>query len=132
MFDNGYGQFKLNGQSTQAHRVAFAFFNGGGLERWPQICHKCDNRKCCNPSHLFGGTAQDNVLDAIGKNRRKAQVHSRSGERSNFAKLTADLVRDIRADYSKGNVTLDILAERYNVTASNLSMVVRRVTWKHI
>jgi hypothetical protein len=33
------------------------------------VCHRCDNPPCCNPDHLFVGTAADNVHDCITKGR---------------------------------------------------------------
>jgi hypothetical protein len=132
LFDNGYGQFKVDGQSTQAHRFAFAYFNGGGLEAWAHICHQCDNRKCCNPRHLFGGSARDNVYDAMGKGRRDEAVKGKRGERCNFAKLTADKVRDIRAEYAKGHATYRIIANRYGVTEGLIGQIVKRKVWNHI
>lgn len=33
------------------------------------ILHKCDNRKCSNPGHLFLGTQKDNIHDMWVKNR---------------------------------------------------------------
>jgi hypothetical protein len=35
------------------------------------ICHKCDNKKCINPDHLFLGTQQDNIDDMCKKDRCK-------------------------------------------------------------
>lgn len=64
----GYGLFEIDGKPERSHRVAWRLENGdipGGL----YVLHKCDNRSCCNPSHLFLGTHQDNVDDMMAKGR---------------------------------------------------------------
>lgn len=52
----------------RAHRIAWEMKNGIipiGLE----LCHKCDNKACCNTDHMFLGTHKDNINDAIQKGR---------------------------------------------------------------
>lgn len=68
---DGYGQFKMDGKTKRAHRVAWALSNGP-VPKGICVCHKYDMPACCNPDHLFLGTASDNVHDAMEKGRFKA------------------------------------------------------------
>lgn len=65
----GYGHFTLAvGSHMRAHRYAWLIFNGEiPCGMW--VLHKCDNRRCVNPDHLFLGTAGDNARDMVAKGR---------------------------------------------------------------
>ena len=66
----GYGHLGRWGDewSVYAHRVAFEIANDG-IPDGLFICHNCDNPPCCNPAHLWAGTAKDNIQDSIRKGK---------------------------------------------------------------
>jgi hypothetical protein len=66
---HGYGQVKHNPyRNISAHRVAYTLIFGDFAEEL-DVLHKCDNPPCCNPNHLFLGTAADNIRDMQEKGR---------------------------------------------------------------
>ena len=68
-YPNGYGNFWCAGRGWGAHRFACKIVNGPQPSNEMFACHKCDNKKCVNGSHMFWGTAQDNVDDKMNKGR---------------------------------------------------------------
>lgn len=66
----GYGQFGINYKLIRSHRISYMLSNGEIPDNFV-ICHSCDNKKCCNPKHLFLGTQSENILDAVNKGRWK-------------------------------------------------------------
>lgn len=101
-----------------AHRVAY-YLHAGVDPLARLVLHTCDNPPCCNPEHLFLGDDGLNATDRDGKNR------------SGSAKLTADLVREIRAEWH-ARPTHKSLAARYGVDPTVIARIVARKSWKHL
>jgi len=121
-YKHGYGGFWALGAMRKAHRVAWEIANGPILDPKMHVLHRCDNRPCVNPDHLFLGTIADNMLDRDKKGR------GLSGERANTAKLKAEEVREIR----QSNVSSTVLAAEYGVSWSTICQIRRGDTWKGI
>jgi hypothetical protein len=90
----GYGVVSLSRKAVTAHRVSYALANGG-IPDGAQILHRCDVPGCCNPSHLYAGTPQQNIDDMHNRGRANHPKHgpetrakisrSRKGKRPNWS-----------------------------------------------
>lgn len=109
---NGYGQIRIAGRSDHAHRISYQLHNRAPLSPFQQVHHVCDNRRCINPDHLMAVTGAENV------------------QAGSLAKLTADLVRQIRAEDPA--VRNRDLAPKYGVSADTISRVRLRKTWRSV
>lgn len=68
---DGYGYYLLDGRGTRvvkAHRMAWTLACGE-IPADLLVLHRCDNRRCVNPDHLYLGTHADNTADMIARGR---------------------------------------------------------------
>lgn len=131
----GYGRISVFfGPGTKpkvayAHRVSWELAEGpipDGLA----VLHRCDNRPCVNPNHLFIGTQQDNMDDCVSKKRH---AH---GSKACYAVLREEQVLEIRELYDasgrlKKRGSLKAIAERFGVGLSTVSAAAH-YKWKHV
>lgn len=140
---HGYGVFWLNGINEQAHRAALMIYRGvvfaHGTRRsrdHSYALHRCDNRRCVNPDHLFAGTAAANSADMVSKGRQAigsrhgVYLHPESvlrGERVGTAKYSDALMRAVRAS------TLSHVeaAQHFGVGYHTVWKVRRGLRWAH-
>lgn len=106
-------------------RVSYALFNGG-LQPDLKVCHKCDNPRCVNPYHLFGGTQADNIADALSKRRL---VY---GDRATGAKLNDEKVMEIKALLQEGLLSQERIGCLFGVRQPAISDISRGRKWKHV
>ena len=101
-----------------AHRWSYIAFIGDipiGID----VCHKCDNRKCVNPSHLFLGTRKENMHDAALKGRQAKGFMLPQSKLSDLDK------EKIMARVNAGHLYKDI-AKDFNVHRASIGNVARK------
>lgn len=121
--DGGYGLFWVNGKQITAHRFSYQLYYGE-IPKGKQVNHKCNNRPCCNPFHLYAGTHQDNANDMMKANRQP------KGESHGMAKLTEKQVLEIRKN--KDHISQNKLAKIYNVEKTTIRSIQKYKTWKYL
>jgi len=123
--DTGYGCFYA-GRAYHAHRYSW-IRSRGPIPQGLLVLHKCDNRACVNPDHLFLGTHAENSRDMVEKGRRRAP-RTTAGEAHGESKLTDAAVREIRTSSLTGRA----LAAKFGVSESAVSLVRHGKSWAHV
>lgn len=121
-FREGYGIAIIDKQIVYAHRASYALFNGG-ISKGKCVLHKCDNRKCFNPKHLFLGTRKENAHDRDKKGR------TQKGEKHYRTKLSEVKVKAIRYLASEG-ITHQKIADKFGVSRAAITQITLKRNWK--
>lgn len=73
----GYGAFGVGRAVVNAHRLSWEMANGRSVPAGHDVCHRCDNRRCVRPDHLFVASRAANVADMFLKGRNKPRGPAR-------------------------------------------------------
>jgi plasmid maintenance system antidote protein VapI len=110
---------------VSSHRVSWEIANKKAVPPGMFVCHSCDNPQCVNPGHLFIGSHADNMADMRSKQRQAF------GEAVPQSVLAEEDVLQIRKLASQGKSQASI-AKEFGVGKNEISLIVRRQTWKHL
>lgn len=106
---------------VRAHRMAWTIFRGP-ITREQHVLHRCDNRLCVNPKHLFLGDQAANMADKKQKGRQDR------GEKHGMAKLTESEALRIIEDRR----TFKEIAADYKITMTTVSNIKTGWSWPHL
>src|SRR4249919_3011267 len=118
---NGYGIIYDGRKPLYAHRVCWGL-RGKKIRKGCHVLHRCDNRPCVNPRHLWIGRNRDNISDKVSKGRQL------KGEQIVQSRLTVSQVLAVRADdrYQR------VIAAELGIKQSTVSRIKNRKTWAHV
>lgn len=119
-YPDGYGVFHWAGENHGAHRISWQMAYGA-IPDGVYVLHRCDNRRCVEPGHLFLGTHVDNMADMDAKGRRAAQDGASNGN----ARLTPEEVGAIRAD-GRGS---RVIGREYGVSKTTVNRIRSGELW---
>jgi len=120
---NGYGSIGVQKGHEEvmpvftSHRASW-IVHFGDIPDGLFVLHKCDNRECSNPEHLFLGTQKDNMRDAASKGRIPER-----------GKFNSEQVLEIRKEMKGGKKNWTEVGRKYGVRPKTIKALVRKVTY---
>ena len=118
----GYGDVMRDYKYKKAHRCSYELFIGA-IPIGKNVCHKCDNPSCVNPSHLFLGTQADNLADM----RSKGRGTKLCGEQLSKVLTDEKVVQIIKSPLSRRKI-----AKEFGVSGSCIQTIRNGRSWKHV
>lgn len=120
----GCGMMGPNGHILSAYRASWLIHKGEILEGL-KVLHKCHNRVCSNPEHLYIGTCKDNTRDMIEAGRGKFNQQN-----SKNTKLNLEQAREIKKLLVEG-LTWKSIAEKFGVSQGTVQDIKRNRMWRN-
>lgn len=105
------------------YRFVVETVEGRPLARGEYVCHKCDNRKCVNPNHLYIGTARSNVQDILDPSRERMTDRTTT--------ITYEQACEVSERLKKGE-SVRTVSKCFGVSELVVLNVARGRNWKHL
>ena len=122
---DGYPLVTINGTVHRLHRLALEHHLGRTLTADEGALHRCHNRACINPDHLYPGSPADSGAAMAEADR------SLYGERHPQHKLTEDEVKDIH-DLRRAGFLYREIAHYYGVSDTLCRYIVTGRCWRRV
>lgn len=125
-YPSGYGLFVSHkGESPEgAHRVSYRL-TFGKIPKGKQILHRCDNRPCVLPDHLYAGTQSENMHDKIRRGRWKYTPRNQRGENNPNSIISDARVAKMLAEIESGKGPISV-ARKYGISYKTLWAIRKR------
>lgn len=110
---SGHGLTSHESLPIGAHRKAWVLTHGP-IRGEQCVLHRCDNKLCCNPDHLYLGTRADNMID-----RWRQTASEDRCARTYRTALTPEEIGQLFQDRMNG-MKLTVCAEKYGVHVATI------------
>lgn len=132
---SGYRQFKLVGADgkrrlIRANRLVCEAFHGSAPTPKHHAAHENGIRLDNRPDNLYWATPRQNKQDSF--RHGTAVFGERVANQHGPAKITPEIVQDIRAEYTGAKGELLRFAARYGVVPTCIHKIVSGQTWRHV
>jgi hypothetical protein len=118
--DSGYGWISYDKSQITVHRASYIMYYGPIPEN-KIVLHKCDNRRCVSPYHLYAGTYSDNMLDRSERNHKSFDFN----RDSQFTQSDSLVMKNLKEQ----GFTYESIGKVYGVTGHTISDIVNgRIT----
>ena len=121
----GSGQIGSRNHIISAYRLSW-LIHKGSIPKGLMVLHKCHNRACTNPAHLYTGTAKDNTRDMLIAERGKFNQQS-----SKRTKLTLDQAKEIKLLLAITELSQYEIAKKFNVGRGTVQDIKRNKMWRN-
>lgn len=129
-FDDGVGQFRLQGHASPVRAPRYAWeLSRGAILPSLTVIQRCRQRRCVNPAHLVLGTRSDAVNHAVAGGGHTV------GERNGRCRLSPAWVRQIREQQARGEPIVAIVrafAQQLQVNPATIYDVLAGRNWRHV